>query len=90
MPTLPTAADALLVVEVADSTARYDREVKLPLYARHGIGELWIVDLDANLLLIHQDPEGEHYKLVIETATPGVVGIAALPGVCVDLSGLLD
>lgn len=86
---LPTAADTLLVVEVADTTARYDRVIKLPLYARHGIGELWIVDLEASLLRIYRRPAGEAYAESSETAKPAVVGIAALPGVSIDLSGLL-
>ncbi len=85
---LPSAADTLLVVEVADSTVRYDREIKLPLYARHGVCELWIVDLSANMLRMHRDPQGERYLHGIETAEPGVVGINALPGVAIDLSGL--
>ena len=33
----PRAADTLLVIEIADSSARYDREIKVPLYARHGV-----------------------------------------------------
>jgi Uma2 family endonuclease len=42
----PTAADALLVVEVADTTLMYDLEVKRPLYARAGVAELWVVDIN--------------------------------------------
>lgn len=41
----PGPADVLLVVEVSDSTLRYDLTVKLPLYARAVIREVWIVDL---------------------------------------------
>ena len=87
---LPTAAQTLLIVEVADSTARYDREIKLPLYARHGIGELWIVDLEAALFRVYRQPEGERYREASETPSPGLVDIAALPGSSVDLSTLLD
>lgn len=86
---LPGVADTLLVVEVSDTTARYDREVKLPLYARHGVPELWIVDLEAQALLTCRRPRGESYAEVLEARTPGVVAIAALPGATVDLSGLL-
>lgn len=86
---LPAAADTLLVIEVADSSARYDREIKLPLYARHGIGELWIVDLEANLVRMYREPAGDGYLQATQTADPAIVGIAALPGVSVDLSGLL-
>lgn len=87
---LPTPAQTVLLIEVADSSARYDREIKLPLYARHGINELWIVDLDAQVLRMYRHPAGEDYRVCTETATPGIVGIHALPGVQVDLSALLS
>jgi Uma2 family endonuclease len=87
---LPTADDTLLIVEVADTTARYDREIKLPLYARHGIGEVWIVDLEANLLRTYREPAGECYGQSTQSSRPAVVEVTALPGVRVDLSGLLD
>lgn len=87
---LPTPADTLLLIEVADSSLRYDREVKLPLYARRGVPELWIVDLDANLLRVHREPKGDDFLQVSATATPRTVGIAALPGVELDLGGLFD
>ena len=86
---LPRAADTLLLIEVSDSTVRYDREVKLPLYARYGVAEYWIVDLEAGLLRMYREPAGERYAVSVETATPGIVRIAALPGVEFDLSGLL-
>lgn len=85
---LPGPADTLLVVEVADSTARYDRQIKLPLYARHGVAELWIVDLEARLLRMYREPAGERYLQATETALPGATGIHALPGVSIDLAGL--
>ncbi|MEO7854093.1 MAG: Uma2 family endonuclease [Rubrivivax sp.] len=87
---LPTAADTLLVIEVADTTARYDREIKLSLYARHGIGELWIVDLEANLLRLYSAPSGEGYSQSREIAQPGITAIAALPGATIDLGRLFD
>lgn len=85
---LPTAADTLLLIEVADSTVRYDREIKLPLYARHGVPEFWLVDLDADMLRMYREPDGERYAKVVETADPGIVTIAALPDLPLDLSGL--
>ena len=86
---LPSAADTLLLIEVADSSARYDRQIKLPLYARCGVPELWIVDLDAGLFRSYREPRGDDYLQASATAQPGVVGIAALPGVRIDLAGLL-
>lgn len=57
----PEAADVLLLIEVADTTLEFDREVKLPLYARHGIPECWLIDVSRNQLSIHREPaEGEY------------------------------
>lgn len=85
---LPVAADTLLIIEVADTTARYDREVKLPLYARHGIAELWIVDLEANLLRTFKTPRGDGYVEASDWPAPGLVAISALPGISIDLTGM--
>ena len=59
---LPTAADTLLVIEVADATLEYDRQIKLPLYARHGIAEAWLVDLVTNRVEVHRQPTREGYE----------------------------
>jgi Uma2 family endonuclease len=45
-----------LVVEVADTTLKYDLEVKRPLYARAGVAELWIVDIDRRELHLLRGP----------------------------------
>ncbi len=39
----PRPRDVLLLIEVSDSTAQFDRKIKVPLYARHGIPEVWLV-----------------------------------------------
>lgn len=62
----PGPADVLLLVEVADSSLGFDRNVKLPLYARAGIAELWIVDLKRRLLDAYRTPAGDGYR---ETTT---------------------
>ena len=85
----PTAADVLLLIEVADTSARYDREIKLPLYARHGVPEVWIVDLEARLLRLYREPGGDAYGRSSTTASPGRTAIAALPGVEIDLTRIL-
>jgi Uma2 family endonuclease len=58
----PTAADVLLVVEVSDTTYEKDRGVKMPLYARAGIPEAWLVDLYDDRVEIHSDPAGGIYQ----------------------------
>jgi Uma2 family endonuclease len=52
----PTPADVLLVVEVADHSVRYDLGRKARLYARHGIPELWVLNLRAKRLVVRRDP----------------------------------
>jgi Uma2 family endonuclease len=87
--TPPAAADTLLVIEVADTTAAYDRQIKAPLYARHGVPELWIVDLEMEVVRFFRAPQGERYADVTATETPEPTPIAALPGIFVDLAGIL-
>jgi Uma2 family endonuclease len=52
----PVPADVLLLVEVGDSTVRFDREVKLPLYAKHGVEEVWLIDIDARQVEVCRIP----------------------------------
>jgi Uma2 family endonuclease len=62
----PTPADVLLVVEVADTTVETDRKIKLPLYARAGIREAWLVNIPGERVEIHIDPSDEAYRTVVE------------------------
>lgn len=59
----PMAGDAFLVVEVADTTLKYDLEVKRPLYAQAGIAELWVVDLDRRAIHMFLEPEEGEYSI---------------------------
>jgi Uma2 family endonuclease len=54
--------DVMLLIEVSDTTLAYDRGVKLPLYARAGIREVWIVDLPGETIERYTDPSGEGYR----------------------------
>jgi len=58
----PQPADALLVVEVSDTTYRYDREIKLPLYARAGVAEAWILNLPAEAVEVYRAPGRSGYR----------------------------
>ena len=60
----PGPGDVLLLIEVADSTVAYDRDVKIPLYARHGIGEVWLVDLEEQRIEAYHHPQGGEYRHV--------------------------
>ena len=75
------ADEVLLLIEVAHTSLEYDRRRKRPLYARSGIRELWIVDLDERVVEVCRRPGPDGYASV-ETARPGqVLGVEALPGV---------
>ncbi|MEQ8819610.1 MAG: Uma2 family endonuclease [Sumerlaeia bacterium] len=55
--TKPTPESLVLVVEVSESTLAYDRRVKLPLYARAGIAEFWIVNLIDDCIEVYRSPD---------------------------------
>ena len=57
----PEPADVLLVIEVADSSLRYDRTEKAPRYGRAGIPETWLVDVQAGTVTVYADPGPEGY-----------------------------
>jgi Uma2 family endonuclease len=71
--------DALLVIEVADTTLRYDRTVKLRLYANAGIPEYWIVDATAETVEIHRAPSVGRYATVRQPARGETIAPLALP-----------
>ena len=52
----PVPSDVMLIVEVSDTSLEDDREIKLPLYAKAGIREVWIVNLKASCLEIYTIP----------------------------------
>ena len=82
----PGPAEILLLIEVADSSLRFDRDVKLPLYARSGITEVWIVDLTRRVVDAHRVPEGDTYR---ERTTHGPgerLALALAPDIVVPLT----
>ncbi|MBI4754201.1 MAG: Uma2 family endonuclease [Betaproteobacteria bacterium] len=85
---LPQASDALLVVEVADSSLARDRDVKIPLYARHAIPEAWLVDVQSRCLTVFRDPRPAGYRRAMEFAS-GTVAPQCLPDVSIDVADLL-
>lgn len=59
----PTPADVLLVIEVADSTVESDRSYKMPLYAKAGITEVWLVNLPDETIELYAEPIDGIYQL---------------------------
>jgi Uma2 family endonuclease len=86
---VPTPSDVLLLIEVADSSLRFDRAVKLPLYARHGIPELWIVDLQHDIIEVCREPHGDGYAAISHVAPGDVLEPALLPGVRIAVTEII-
>ncbi|WPL17525.1 hypothetical protein Thiowin_02550 [Thiorhodovibrio winogradskyi] len=77
----PTPADTLLVIEICDSSLRYDREVKVPLYAAQGVPEVWLVDLQHRRLELYREASADGYRLMLRPAPGEVVAPVLLPDV---------
>lgn len=84
----PLPADVLLLIEVAESSLRYDREVKRPLYASHGLPEYWIVDVKGARLVRFSRPTPAGYEDETRLVDLQAVRPIMLPDVSVDLSTL--
>jgi Uma2 family endonuclease len=60
----PQAADVFLIIEVADSSVEYDRDLKIPLYAQAGVMEVWLVNLPKETIEIYSQPfEGKYLEI---------------------------
>ena len=84
----PVAADVLLLIEVADSSLQYDLNVKVPLYARQGIPEVWVVDIAHRQVLRFSRPEGGAYRAQGPINLKDPITLPGLPGCTVQLAAL--
>jgi len=85
----PAPEDVLLLIEVSDSTLRFDQKVKLPVYARNGIRELWIVNLNADAIHVYRKPKGNTYSSVEIRGRGEVVSPEAFPEFVVNVADLI-
>jgi len=81
---LPTPADVALVVEVADATLAYDRNIKLPRYAAAGVPEVWLPNLQNDTIEVHSERESERYRKTTHHRRGQRVISATLPGLAFD------
>jgi Uma2 family endonuclease len=87
----PTPEDVFLLVEVADSSVRFDREEKLPAYARAGIIEFWLVNLVERIIEIYREPSPTGVYGLIARAQPGEnIAPAAFPDAVLSVAELLS
>lgn len=86
----PRPDEVLLIIEVADSSLAYDRAIKRALYARHGIPEFWIVNLQANIVEVCRKPAGEAYTNISTIERGGTLEPQLLPGAAIPAAVLLS
>ena len=85
----PAAQETLLAVEVADSTLKLDRRVKIPLYARSGVAEVWLVNLVDDELVSYREPSDAWYGSVRTYRRGDSISPLAFPDVAFAVEDLL-
>lgn len=79
---------AYLVVEVAVSSAKKDRMVKGPLYARSGVDEYWLVDVTNETVEVYRDPSPEGFATMTRFGVAGTLTVAAFADVTVSVAAI--
>jgi Uma2 family endonuclease len=82
----PTACDVHALIEVADVSLAYDREVKLPLYARASIPEVWILKVQDRQLEVYRHPKDDRYTEKQLLQPSDTLALLAFPDVPIALS----
>ncbi len=86
----PRANEVILVVEVSDTTLKYDRDIKIPLYAAVAIPEVWIVNLVNDIIEVHQNPSNGIYQLANIYTSGDVLKSTALPKLHLEVDKILN
>jgi Uma2 family endonuclease len=82
----PTPEDILLIVEVADTTFNYDRDIKIPLYAENGILEVWLIDTNHQFITIYRQPNKEGYQIIQTSKKIQNLSLLTFPDVTISTS----
>jgi Uma2 family endonuclease len=80
--------DALLVVEVADTSLHYDLNTKAPIYAAHGVREYWVINAGTLVTMVYKGPSGHAYGSVQEVAPDAKLAPSLVPAFTVSLCAL--
>jgi len=86
---LPGPEDVRLLIEVSDTALAYDKNIKLPLYARSGIPEVWIVDLTNETIERHTNPSSDDYRNLEKVRRGETFQFAALSGLTLRADAVL-
>jgi Uma2 family endonuclease len=81
-------AEALLIVEVAETSLSYDLKVKMPTYASHGVREYWVINAITRMTMIHRQPAGNDYGYKVEFPSTERLIPSLAPALAVSLNEL--
>jgi len=79
----------MLVIEVAGGSAEFDRQIKMPRYARGGVAELWLVDLERDVVVVYQNPVGDSYQHVQVFRRGETIALGPAEGTRVQVQSIL-
>ncbi|HTW85829.1 MAG TPA: Uma2 family endonuclease [Candidatus Sulfotelmatobacter sp.] len=85
----PQTDDVFFLVEVSDSSHDQDRRLKAPLYAHHGVREVWLVDLVDDLVVAYRDPRADGFAIVTVARRGETIAPLAFPGIRVPVDEML-
>jgi Uma2 family endonuclease len=85
----PNPEDVVLLIEVSDTSLRFDRRVKVPIYARSGIREVWVIDLQNGSVYVYRGPRDNAYSLIEMKQRSDTVSPEAFPDFRIQVSDLI-
>ena len=86
----PVPDDILLLIEVSDTTLSFDLRTKVPLYARAGVPEVWVVDVNARMIHRFLQAEGSDYRQAEQLHSGDTIAIDALPHVTLAVADIFE
>jgi Uma2 family endonuclease len=85
----PKPEEVLLLIEVSETSLRFDRNVKLPIYARNGVREFWLVDLNSDTISVFRKPKDDTYTETFTRQRQESVSPDAFPEFSIEVNELL-
>ncbi|MDB9442716.1 Uma2 family endonuclease, partial [Sphaerospermopsis kisseleviana CS-549] len=85
----PQPSDVFLLIEVADSSFEYDRDIKIPLYAANGIVEVWLVDIIEKKIIVYRQLTENGYSQITTFQRGEILDILAFPEIKITVDSIL-
>lgn len=85
----PVAQDVMLLIEIADSSLKFDQTQKLRLYAMHNIPEYWLLNLIDNCLEVYRKPKGEVFAEKMTLYKGDNITLSQLPEITIQVADIL-